>query len=776
MSQIVCPPGKSCGNLYCNATGVLPCFPGLVCPQNKAIIPCPDGEFCPDYQMTSGIGCRSGYWCPQYSKDELECNFGAYCPKGADRQVQWFGLVIAVVAIVVIAVAYLFGIRIRNQKRTTREHRRKMQTIHRTGNGSSLPLRPYKDEESTSLLSSQQVSGARRGVEFRFSNIRLEIGEKQPWWKRLLGSKASSKAGKVLLSDVSGVIRPGTLTGIMGPSGAGKTTLMSVLAGKIEHTSGKMFVNGTAIRTVAELKRIRGPFGFVPQDDVMHNELSVKEVLFYNALLRLPPSITNTQCERTVQSVLGQLELSESRHSIVGTAGKGIPSSQRKRVNIGMELVASIDTLWLDEPTTGLDSAAAESVCRHLKDVARSGVTVAAVLHQPRNEIFGMLDHVILLAPGGKVAYAGPPGGVEGYLESLGCVCPEEVNISDYMMDVISGKVGNVDLAEKWREREGPAYNDVDDTYQGSSVNRVDDVSSTVAISNGHPSFAFQFWVFLRRTSVLYYRLWDSFLVNVAMRVLAGLTVGIAFASGKVFVPPIPLFYAQLNLCPSILSKEFCQMPIRDNTPPLNDYCIMAVGLVAMASAVRTFGRDRLVTWRESSVGINWVAVSFAKWLVDVPMIAIYSLCFTASMLIVSSLEGPLPQYWLVFFCIEFCVFGFGYCLSACMRAKNAILVGVIAALSFVVTDGSAFSIHSLGPFAYISYPRWAAEAIFLTAIQYDSMTPEDQQLMRYVVDNYKGWNLDNYSLDILAMLLIGMVFRVIQLFLLWVCNRDKRR
>jgi hypothetical protein len=285
-----------------------------------------------------------------------------------------------------------------------------------------------------------------------------------------------------------------------------------------------------------------------------------------------------------------------------------------------------------------------------------------------------------------------------------------------------------------------------------------------------------QFLVFLRRTFVLQYRVWDAFLVNLAMRVLAGLTVGIAFAAGKIFIPPIPFPYPTLGLCPSIVAKEFCEMPIRDDTPPLNDYFIMAVGLVAMASAVRTFGRDRAVAWREASVGVQWFAQALAKWLLDIPFMALYSLCFSASLLAVSSLQGSLADYWLVFLLVEFCVFGFGYCLSAFMRPKNAILVGVIAALSWVVCDGSSFAVHDLGVIGMLSYPRWAAEAIFLTAIQYDSMTSEDQQLMQYVVDNYKGWKLDNYGNDIGVLIALGCGFRVIHAFLLWACNRDKRR
>jgi len=128
------------------------------------------------------------------------------------------------------------------------------------------------------------------------------------------------------------------------------------------------------------------------------------------------------------------------RHSIVGDeTERGISGGQRKRVNIGMELVADPTVLFLDEPTSGLDASTAKEVCESLRRVTEKGMTVIAVIHQPRYEIFQMFHDVMLMGKGGKVVFSGPSEDALPYFEQLGFNCPAHSNPADFFMDLISG-------------------------------------------------------------------------------------------------------------------------------------------------------------------------------------------------------------------------------------------------------------------------------------------------------------------------------------------------
>jgi len=217
--------------------------------------------------------------------------------------------------------------------------------------------------------------------------------------------KVKCKPREKILQKVTGTISSGKLTAIMGPSGAGKTTVLSVISGKaLGVVGGKLLINGKEDKT----SRYKEIVGFVPQEDVMQRSLTVYENLMFNANWRLPRDQTRREKKQMVFMVMETLGLTHLAHKTIGDETKrGISGGQRKRVNIGMELVANPSLLFLDEPTSGLDSTTAMEVVGALKEVARLGVNVVAVLHQPRFELFALFDDLLLLAPGGKTAFLG---------------------------------------------------------------------------------------------------------------------------------------------------------------------------------------------------------------------------------------------------------------------------------------------------------------------------------------------------------------------------------
>eukprot|EP01128_Nolandella_sp_AFSM9_P012538 TRINITY_DN9377_c0_g1_i1.p1 TRINITY_DN9377_c0_g1~~TRINITY_DN9377_c0_g1_i1.p1 ORF type:complete len:948 (+),score=159.26 TRINITY_DN9377_c0_g1_i1:34-2844(+) len=275
----------------------------------------------------------------------------------------------------------------------------------------------YSRPESSGSSGSQLV----RGMHVAFQKLELSVGPKK------------------ILRNVTGSFPPGKLTAIMGPSGSGKTSLLNVLTGKADYgvVSGAIYLNGT--RT--SLAHFRRSVGYVPQDDIMIRELTVAETLYHSARTRLPSTYSETKVERVVERILSIMGLEELRDSVIGDEDtRGISGGQRKRVNIAMELVAETSILFLDEPTSGLDSTAAVEVLQVLQKLAATGLTIVAVIHQPRYEIFELIDELALLGFNGSAVYMGPRKHIGAHFASLGFSCPQRINPADFYLDVISGR------------------------------------------------------------------------------------------------------------------------------------------------------------------------------------------------------------------------------------------------------------------------------------------------------------------------------------------------
>ncbi|EFN56469.1 hypothetical protein CHLNCDRAFT_22567, partial [Chlorella variabilis] len=263
--------------------------------------------------------------------------------------------------------------------------------------------------------------------------LRIEFSE--------LGLQLRSCGRKTVLQGVTGVLPAGCVTAIMGPSGAGKTSLLNVLAGKAHAygvQAGSIAINGRPDR----LERYKPVMGFVPQDDIMHASLTVHENLLFSARYRLPARCSREQHTLSVERAIAVLQLEDVRDCRVGNEEKrGISGGQRKRVNVGLELVADPLLMFLDEPTSGLDSSASSALVAALQAVSRSGVTVAAVVHQPSWQICQKIGHLLLLGKGGRTVYCGPMAGAQPYFKGLGFRLPDYQNPADAFIDIVSGEL-----------------------------------------------------------------------------------------------------------------------------------------------------------------------------------------------------------------------------------------------------------------------------------------------------------------------------------------------
>jgi len=261
---------------------------------------------------------------------------------------------------------------------------------------------------------------------------------------------------KRLVEDVSLTIYPSEFVGLMGPSGAGKTTLMMALNGYTPPTNGRVLVNGNDL--YANFSQFSGHLGYVPQNDIMHGELTVRQALYFTARLRLPSDYSGADIRSRVESVLEQLGLDAVGDVLIGSPErKGISGGQRKRVNLAMELLTDPSILFLDEPTSGLSSEDTLMVMKLLKKLSSDGKTILLTIHQPSLEAFRLMTNLVVVAKDkgssepGRLVYYGPaypgsvdffnPNGVEG-------LTPGQEPLPD---EVLRGLAK--EPSQRWRER-----------------------------------------------------------------------------------------------------------------------------------------------------------------------------------------------------------------------------------------------------------------------------------------------------------------------------------
>ncbi|KAM3261195.1 hypothetical protein ACQJBY_052075 [Aegilops geniculata] len=212
-----------------------------------------------------------------------------------------------------------------------------------------------------------------------------------------------------LLSDISGAFRPGVLTALVGVSGAGKTTLMDVLAGR--KTSGSIEGSITLSGYPKKQETFARVSGYCEQTDIHSPNVTVYESILYSAWLRLSSDVDENTRKMFVEEVMSLVELDVLRNAMVGLPGvDGLSTEQRKRLTIAVELVANPSIIFMDEPTSGLDARAAAIVMRAVRNTVNTGRTVVCTIHQPSIDIFESFDELLLMKRGGRVIYAGELG------------------------------------------------------------------------------------------------------------------------------------------------------------------------------------------------------------------------------------------------------------------------------------------------------------------------------------------------------------------------------
>lgn len=257
------------------------------------------------------------------------------------------------------------------------------------------------------------------------------------------------KSGKAGLQNINVAEKGGKLIGIMGASGSGKSTLLNVLNGSEKPSSGRVQINGIDIHEQPE--EVQGIVGYIPQDDLLMEDLTVFENLYYAARLCFG-QLPKEECAERVERLLVQLGLTEIRNLKVGSPlQKIISGGQRKRLNIGLELLREPTILFVDEPTSGLSSRDSENIMDLLKELSLRGKMIFVVIHQPSSDIFKMFDTLLILDVGGfQIYYGNPVESVVYFRDIINAAnksqgaCPECGNINpEQVFSIIETKVVN---------------------------------------------------------------------------------------------------------------------------------------------------------------------------------------------------------------------------------------------------------------------------------------------------------------------------------------------
>jgi ABC-type multidrug transport system ATPase subunit len=486
--------------------------------------------------------------------------------------------------------------------------------------------------------------------------------------------------------------------------------------------------------------------GFVPQEDVMIRELSVRDNIEFSARYRLPKELTPDEINRKVNVCINELGIPHVQHSPIGDERtRGVSGGQRKRVNIGIELVADPKVLFLDEPTSGLDSTTATSLCSTLKKIASiRQMTIAAVIHQPSLSSFLEFDDLLLLGKGGRVIYHGPVKESEAYFKSIGFPLPVQCNPADFYLDVTQGAIPRKDhpefewpdLFDFWEEHCSTKQNQTRMSKSFNSERASESVKNNQLVLKKalsqkklteQPEYVWK--MALSMVVEGYYTVYDFFVeqyndvsayiksfyekdpiretpsgwyqfylcyIRASKQCFGGFSsfilecilhllcgAVIAVSAGRLsFVGPLP--DTTCILTPAALQSD-CALPLEGNYPQTGNFMCFGVLFAAVATASGIFGNEQVNFWRETSSGLQPIPYFFGKWFAYIPRIICSAFFFWFAFSIKFNNTGAPKDLFEIILFLYWFGYSIGFFVSQIVNIRDAALTGVLFALIFAV-------------------------------------------------------------------------------------------
>jgi len=568
------------------------------------------------------------------------------------------------------------------------------------------------------------------------------------------------KSGKVGIHHMSFKEESGRMVGIMGASGAGKSTLLSVLNGINEPSDGEVLINGASI--YKEKEKIKGLIGYVSQDDLLIEELTVFENLYYNAKLCFD-NLTDEEIIARVDNVLKNLGLYEIRDMKVGSPlNKKISGGQRKRLNISLELIREPAILFLDEPTSGLSSRDSENILDLLKELARKGKLLFIVIHQPSSEIFKMFDKLIILDTGGYLIYNGNPiESIEYFKKKIeqanfnesecyvcGNVNPEQIfNIVETRVFTESGRptdTRRISPAD-WRT----LYNE---ELKKKGQDEREPGSQIPEISFKAPNKLKQFIVFTKRDVLS--KISDTQYTLITL----------------IEAPVLAFFLAFLIRYFDESAKNPRYTLFQNSNLPVYIFMsvIIAIFMGLTVSAEEIF-KDRKILKREAFLNLSWSSYLISKVFVQFGISAIQALTFVVIGNSVIGIRGMWFEYWLVLFSCWASANMIGLVISDSFKTEVTIYILIpFLVIPQIILSGIMVKFEKLNPnlsspvaipiYGEFITARWGYEALAVKQFKdnnyarqfyiYDKAKSKGNYMKNYWYVELKG-NLDKIINDL---------------------------
>ncbi len=428
----------------------------------------------------------------------------------------------------------------------------------------------------------------------------------------------------------------GQMIAIMGGSGVGKSTLLNLLSGKLKPTRGKVKINGYNVHSKST--SLTGIIGFVPQDDLLFEELTVFENLYYNAQLCFS-DYTDDQIIEKVNTVLFDLDLYEVKNLRVGNPlNKFISGGQRKRLNIGLELMREPILLFVDEPTSGLSSMDSEKVMNLLKQQAHKGKLVIANIHQPSSEVFKLFDKLWVLDKGGYPIYQGNPVDAIVYFKTITslvnaaeseCSCCGTIN-PDLILKIVEEK--EIDEYGKETHLRKTKPETWYFRYQENIEKKIEHKPEDIKLPDSEfkvPNFLKQFNVFSLRN--LFSKLTNKqyLIINLLEAPLLALILGY-FTK---YITPNGYIFGE--------NKNF----------PVFLFMAVVVALfLGLTVSAEEIIKDRKILERESFLRLSWFSYINSKIIFLFGLSAIQTFLYTIIGNVILEINGMLLPYWLILF------------------------------------------------------------------------------------------------------------------------------
>ena len=567
--------------------------------------------------------------------------------------------------------------------------------IHLFANGSTIkfpkgkPL--YYSDVASHFLQEEKVEA----ISFRVSNLQYKF-----------------QSGDLGLRNIDFFENQGRLIGIMGASGSGKTTLLNNLCGILSPESGSVNINGIDLHS--EKEKLRGVIGLIPQDDLLIEELTVFQNLYYNAKFCFRES-SDEEVRNLVGKTLANLGLSEIQDLKVGSPfNKLISGGQRKRLNIALELIREPSVLFVDEPTTGLSSRDSENVMDLLREQVLNGKLVFVVIHQPSSEIYKMFDKVIIMDQGGYMIYYGNPVEAIMYFKRKDAQINSEIgecqtcgNVTpELIFSIVEARVvdefGNYTEARKVTPEKWEEMFRVD-----REPERIPPVTRTPPANLKIPGWFRQFRIYLIR----------DFLSKISNRQYALLTLLVSPVLGLILSYIIR--YIADPTSRVYVFRENENIPIY-----IFMSLIVALFLGLIVSAEEIF-RDRKMLKRESFLDLSRSGYLVSKVVVLMFISAVQAFLFVIIGNPILGIKGMTFSYWLAFFSTAVCANILGLNVSAAFNSAITIYIVIpLLMIPMMVLSGAMFSydklnrkIGSVGKvpvIAEVMIPKWTYEALMV--------------------------------------------------------------